>query len=214
MRAYLYGAVTVVALAGYGWGWYEHVRPRPCPDCAAAVRDAVDACREGYVAPVDAPSEPVAPPRPHVRVEVRVEDPPPAEPPSLPPPGDASSPSAGGGCLDGAYLTGSCDVDLVVPGGVPMARGTWSAQLRDGEGDVLISRGPEPGETVIVAQPDPLPLGAALPVPRRWSAEIRAGYGRDGWAAGASLYGRSRVGGWISAERGGGAGGVAIRLGR
>jgi hypothetical protein len=199
MQRFLAGACLAFALVGYaGWSW-EHARAvRALAAAETLCLERIKLAREGYVLPT--PAEP-----PPAQVQIRyvkvpataaVELPPVPVGPSPDLTAPVGTPAAVAVTPDCGSLGGTCAVD--VRSGMVRARATC------GGADVPCT------VTGGGALPSP---AVSLPLPPRWSAELRAGLGSDGWAAGGTVYGRSRWGGWVQAGPGHGAGGIAYRFG-
>lgn len=221
---FIAGGLLVFGLIGWAlYGYTSHRSTRALAeakaDAAAAcderVRAAVELVRQGYVLPTPTP---VPPPvtRPPKRSA-------PARPPEkaaepLPPGGAISSEPAarGAGVAAVTGVTGVTGVTL--PAAVTVTTcdppGTCDVDVRAGlVRAVATCGGLDVPCTVTGDGAFPVPTVPPPRVPPRWSAELRAGLGVEGWAAGASVYGRSRWGGWVQADDRGGAGGLAVRLG-
>lgn len=230
---FLHGFLAALALLGCGWGAFEHwyLSPRALAGHEAACMERVKLAGQGYVVPIPVDVPPAAPVHrePARRVQVTPKASPPAPPtepaePALPPSaGGATSPddaAPGGGLGYGETSPFRC---RAVPGTGDVICGDPPGCADDATCDVDVRAGMVRARATCGGADVPCRVTGGLPVPTfapptltfppRWAAELRAGYGSDGWAAGASVYGRSRFGGWIQAGDRRGEGGVAFRLG-
>lgn len=123
-------------------------------------------------------------------------------------------------------LRGGCASDVVFDGPKPVVRSTWWAEVKwfDHEGQPKLTRAERPITDLVVEHDSDLPLpagpSAALPPPRTFGWEARAGITSDvSWTAGASFYPKSWprwVGVFVNAQGGDSdqrnvSGGIAFR---
>ena len=225
-QRFLAGATLAFGLFGFaGWAW-EHSRAearavralaRAEAACAAAVREAVGLARDGYIlpTPVDAPEAPVklSPAGPRTRRDVTPRAP-------------APHPTGGGEIIPeyGYHQVTIPDVPIYGTPGDSVPRGA-TGPADSCHVDVRSGMVRAEVECDGVSVPCVVTGGWAAPATNdvlitdklvsNWSAELRAGITSGArWSAGATWYGRSRVGAWAQAEPGRGSGGVALRLGR